>query len=56
MFVVPQGSVVVDQALAASGAIVGNSVFVDQYATFNYDNSAQNLVVYKKLTAWQDAP
>lgn len=57
VFVVPQGSVVVDQALAASGAIVGNSVFVDQYATFNYDNSSWGAAGgFAKLTSWEDVP
>jgi hypothetical protein len=57
VFIVPQGSVVVDQALAASGVILGNSVFIDQYATFNYDNSAWGAAGgFAKVSSWQDVP
>lgn len=57
VFIVPQGSVVVDQALAASGAILGNSVFVDQYATFNYDNSVWGAAGgFARVSSWQDVP
>jgi len=58
VFIVPNGSVDLNQAQTSNGAILANNVQFDKSTTFGFDNSAYGLpgTGFVKLASWQDVP
>ena len=58
VFIVPSGSVDMNQAQLSNGAILANNVQFDKSTTFSFDSSASSLggAGFSKLNSWQDVP
>lgn len=58
VFIVPNGSVDMNQAQYSNGAILANNMQFDKTTTFSFDNSAYSLLWSStpKLNSWEDVP
>lgn len=57
LFIVPDGTVEMDQAQLTDGAILADHVQLDQGTDFDFDGSAVNIGFgFNRLTTWQDVP